>query len=274
MQVLICQGAGLAVPGLYPLLFPPSGYNGQLRWLVNSCAALGPESYTILLSAAKEGKVCLPKNISVRTTSGSVINIGETLTAPNAKKLKRIPLLSVSSTDCCYEVTHSSVMTKFWPPFEKQAEDGGDEKVRGDGEDEEEEGREDEMLGAVLTAEKQEEDVKCELLNRKVHVEVGEHAISKAELLAHLSNYGEVEDLQMPDVGGHAEVVFTTAGSVKHCLSLEHCLSREHNASQSRGPLRLRMKGGNAPPPAPSRQLQQNLNPFRWIFHWTSTAKT
>ena len=95
-------------------------------------------------------------------------------------------------------------MTKCWPPFEKPAEDEGDERVRDDGEDEEEEGGEDEMLGAVLTAEKEEEDVECELLNRKVHVEVGEHAISKAELLAHLSNYGEVEDLQMPGVGGQA----------------------------------------------------------------------
>ena len=264
MQVLICQGAGLAIPGLYPLLFPPSGYNGQLRWLANSCAALGPESYSILLSAAKEGKVCLAKNISVRTTSGNVINIGEALTAPNAKKLKRIPLLSVYSTDCCYEVTHTSVMTNFWPPLGKQAEHEGDERVRGDGEDEEEEDEEDEMLGANLTAEKQEEVVKCELLNRKVHVELSEHAICKAELHAHLSNYGEVEDLQMPeDVGGHAEVVFTTAGSVKHCLALEHCLSQECDASPPRGPIRLRMKGGNGPPPAPSRQLQQNLNPFR-----------
>ena len=274
IQVLICQGAGLAVPGLYPLLFPPNGYNGQLRWLANSCVALGPESYNILLSAAKEGKVCLPKNISLRTTSGNIINIGESLTAPNTKKLKRIPLLSVHSTDCCYEVTHASAMTTFWPPLEEQAGDEGDERVNGGDDEEEGEPEEEEMLGAVLAEEKDQELVKCEQLSKRLSVDPGEYPISRQELLAHFSNYGEVEDLQMPKTG-HAEVGFSTAGSVRHCLSLEHCLSQECcDASPSRGSIRLRIEGGSAPTPAPSRQLQQNLNPFRYkyIFHLTTTA--
>ena len=29
--MLLCQGAGVAVAGLYPLLFPSNGYRGQLR---------------------------------------------------------------------------------------------------------------------------------------------------------------------------------------------------------------------------------------------------
>ena len=45
-------------------------------------------------------------------------------------------------------------MTKCWPPFEKPAEDEGDERVRGDGEDEEEEGGKDEMLGELYLLQK------------------------------------------------------------------------------------------------------------------------
>ena len=31
-KVLVCQGAGIAVPGVYPFVFTDRGYQGQLDW--------------------------------------------------------------------------------------------------------------------------------------------------------------------------------------------------------------------------------------------------
>ena len=252
IQVLTCQGAGVAVPGLYPLLFPPNGYHGQLRWLANTSACIGPESYSILLSASKEGKVVLPKHIVLKTSSGKTINIGEKLTSPNSKKVDRMPLLFVHSSESSYEVTHASTLRN---------EEGREEveKVNGDTfiEGEEEEGEEEEMLEA-FAKEKTEEKLGYDKMCRKLQVEACEKIVSKAELFAHFSNYGEVEEVSASE-DGYAEVVFSRAGSARHCLSLEHSLEQECSL-----PIRLRVKGGSGrPPPAPPRQLQHNVNPFR-----------
>ena len=256
----------MAVPGLYPLLFPPNGYHGQVQWLANSSAALGPESYSILLSASKEGKIVLPKYISLKTSSGNIINIGETLTTPNSKKVKRTPLLSVYSSDSCHEVTHASTMANLWQSQlgrkgakeEEDQEGQGERIVEGEGEGE---AQDEEGMLEVLEKEKDEEKVRHEQFSRKVHVELSECVLSKSELLAHFSNYGEVEDLLMPsNADGQAEVVFKTVGSALHCLNLDHRLSQD---SSNASPVRLRLRGGNAPTPPPPRQLQRNVNPFR-----------
>ena len=152
----------MAVPGLYPLLFPPNGYHGQVQWLANSSAALGPESYSILLSASKEGKIVLPKYISLKTSSGNIINIGETLTTPNSKKVKRTPLLSVYSSDSCHEVTHASTMANLWQSQlgrkgakeEEDQEGQGERIVEGEGEGE---AQDEEGMLEVLEKEKVEE---------------------------------------------------------------------------------------------------------------------
>ena len=73
-QVLICQGAGVACPGIYPLVFPGNGYHGQLNWLAGS-AALGPTAFSCLFAASKEGEICLPKYISITLTSGQQIQL-------------------------------------------------------------------------------------------------------------------------------------------------------------------------------------------------------
>ena len=97
-QVLICQSTGVAVVGVYPILFPPNGYHGQLGWMANSCSLLGPQSYTALLNASQEGPLKLPRHIALKTSSGATINIGAALTTPSSKKLSaKLPLLSVHS---------------------------------------------------------------------------------------------------------------------------------------------------------------------------------
>ena len=55
-QVLVCQGSGVAVPGLYPLLFPPNGYHGQVQWLANCLV----EPWFICQCCRDAKPLCLP----------------------------------------------------------------------------------------------------------------------------------------------------------------------------------------------------------------------
>ena len=49
-QSLVCQGAGVAVPGVWPLLFPRPGYKGQLNWLADVAVCMGKDADSALLA--------------------------------------------------------------------------------------------------------------------------------------------------------------------------------------------------------------------------------
>ena len=261
-QVLICQATGVAVVGMYPILFPPNGYHGQLDWMANSCALLGPESYTALLNASKEGPLKLPRSIVLKTTSGATINIGAALTTPSSKKLSaKLPLLSVRVGEEYTEVIHSSARTDWW---QQQSEE--EEEVTEMAEEEMETGNNEVRVCDAKALEKAEEVevTRSDSLSKEVHVEM-HSSITKDDLVAHFSSYGVIERVHCPsDVEGQAAVIFSTVGSVEHCLSVEHSLiPRCCDDSPPRGPIQLRLKGGNGQRPAPPRQLQLNINPFR-----------
>ena len=211
--------------------------------MANSCALLGPESYTALLNASKEGPLKLPRSIVLKTTSGATINIGAALTTPSSKKLSaKLPLLSVCVGEEYTEVIHSSAKTDRW-----QLQSEEEEEVTEMGEEEAEEA----------------EVIRSDSLSKEVHVEM-HSSITEDDLVAHFSSYGVIERVQCPsDVEGQAAVIFSTEGSVEHCLSVEHSLTPRCCDSPPRGPIQLRLKGGNGQRPAPPRQLQLNINPFR-----------
>ena len=58
-QMKVCEAAGLAVPGVWPLMFPGNGYHGQINWLASLVGCIGQKAYSAVLSAAKEGEVNL-----------------------------------------------------------------------------------------------------------------------------------------------------------------------------------------------------------------------
>ena len=261
-QVLICQSTGVAVVGVYPILFPPNGYHGQLGWMANSCSLLGPQSYTALLNASQEGPLKLPRHIALKTSSGATINIGAALTTPSSKKLSaKLPLLSVSVGEEYTEVIHSS-MKNDW----RQQQSDEVEELTEMGEEEME--KDNNELGVSDgNAEENEEQAKVigsDPLSRELYVEM-QTGLTQDDLVAHFSSYGVIESVHCPShLEGQAAVIFSTAGSVEHCLSVEHSLSpRCNNDTPTRGPILLRLKGGDGQRPAPSRQLQQNVNPFR-----------
>ena len=105
----VCQAAGLAVPGVWPLMFPGNGYHGQINWLASLVGCIGQKAYSALLSAAKEGEVNLPQHVSVRLSSGQLVEIGPNLTVPNIQKVgKKMPHLSICLSELTVKVNHKS----------------------------------------------------------------------------------------------------------------------------------------------------------------------
>ena len=115
-------------------------------------------------------------------------------------------------------------------------------------------------------AEENEEQAKVigsDPLSRELYVEM-QTGLTQDDLVAHFSSYGVIESVHCPShLEGQAAVIFSTEGSVEHCLSVEHSLTPRCCDSPPRGPIQLRLKGGNGQRPAPPRQLQLNINPFR-----------
>ena len=105
----VCEAAGLAVPGVWPLMFPGNGYHGQVNWLGSLVGCMGQKAYSALLSASKEGEVNLPQHVAVRLSSGQVVEIGPNLTVPNTQKLsKKMPNLSICLGEVTVKVNHKS----------------------------------------------------------------------------------------------------------------------------------------------------------------------
>ena len=81
--------------GIYPLIFPPAGYHGQLNWLGDTAACMGMEAYNVLLAASKEDKFELPTHVEVKHVTGNTVHLGPNLTTPTPSGIKRMPSLSV-----------------------------------------------------------------------------------------------------------------------------------------------------------------------------------
>ena len=92
--------------GLYPLIFPPNGYRGQLRWIGESAAVVGPDAYSLLLASSREGPVVLPKYVTVLLSDGHRVNIGDNLTLPSSERLARMPNVSVRAAETNISISH------------------------------------------------------------------------------------------------------------------------------------------------------------------------
>lgn len=235
--MLICQGAGIACPGLWPLIFPNNGYHGQLSWL-ESTAAIGPSALKSLLEIVKEGKICLPKFISIKLLTGQVIQLGPSILFPGQSWLSRHPSVSFVARGKETVVDHEQLSVKNSSLGELNDPDEG---VHLDCD-----------VENVIRKEKEEETFKSSVAARTVTVEGGAR-LSQEQLEQHFSEYGELESVKM--LSGNAVVTFSTFGVVEHLAPQEHILPE--------GQVRLRLQGGHGSRPPPPRQQQQSLNPFR-----------
>ena len=99
----------MAVPGIWPLLFPPLGYNGQLSWLEDTAACMSKRAYTALLAASKEGRVELPKYLTIKLVTGHTVYLGPNLTIPTTANLKRTPNIQLLQYKYTCVATHKQV---------------------------------------------------------------------------------------------------------------------------------------------------------------------
>ena len=248
-QVLLCQGAGVAVAGLYPPLFPPNGDRGQLRWLGECAAAIGPEAYSLLLASAKEGQIVLPKYLTLRLSNGQVLNIGPNLTVPGSERLARMPSISVSQTESHSVINHS------------QAPCVRDLEMTEQGEECESETAENIL---VALKEKEEEVEVLKNTSKQLKVELSHPGVTDTVLLAHFSNFGDVKSISSSDLS--ASITFARPGVVEHLHGHDHHLKSEGERGGGRY-VRLRMRGGEERSAAPPRSLQRNVNPFRFDIY-------
>ena len=255
-QVLVCQGAQLAVAGLYPLIFPPNGYRGQLRWIGEAAAVLGPDAYSLLLASSREGPLVLPKYVTVLLSDGHRVNIGDNLTLPSSERLARMPNVSVRAADTNIFISHPGAeleaCRKLWFGKKVQQDDGEEEE----GED----GTEENV--SVAVQEKKEEEEKSQKIRRQLKVEMSQPAATEQELVSHFSKFGDIESF-FSCSSLSATITFARPGAVELLCGLEHQLEVDANGG---GFVRLKMRGGDGRTAMPPRHLRQNVNPFRCGF--------
>ena len=163
-KVLICQGAGVAVPGVYPFVFTDRGYNGQLDWLADTAAYKAPiadQAYVTLLAIAKEGAIMLPQHITVELTSGHQVYLGPKLTTPKPGPLAKRTTLSMTLSEENAIIQHlaEKEVALVTTGGEEEEEDDAEEKEEGEGEEEEKPKKEDTDDDRQLSKEEQEDKV-------------------------------------------------------------------------------------------------------------------
>ena len=168
-KVLICQGAGVAVPGVYPFVFTDRGYQGQLDWLADTTAYKAPvadQAYTRLLAIAKEGVITLPQHITVELTSGHKVYLGPKLTTPKPGPLAKRTTLSMTlrEQDAIIQHLEQKELALDGTGIEEEGEREEEEEGEEEEEEEEEKGEEkeedaDDKNTTPLSKEQQEEKV-------------------------------------------------------------------------------------------------------------------
>ena len=249
-QMLACQGAGLSIPGVWPLLFFEKGYRGQLGWLGDIAACTGDESYSSLLEAAREGEVELPSHVTIRLLDGQVVHLGPHLTTPTTSRLKRTPNLSLATYEDGCVVSHTEEKKEekrraAWEEVEElgrisgweqeeeeeqkqkdQDEEQGEgqeescaswqeeereEKKKAGVEEDEEDPEEEDRLKAEAGDNPEERRLKEQEKRRKLYVSFDDKTVTKDELEKHFVVFGEVKDVFiLPPFQNFAEITFAS----------------------------------------------------------------
>ena len=251
----VCEAAGLAVPGVWPLMFPGNGYHGQVNWVASLVGCIGPKAYSALLSAAREGEVDLPQHVAVRLSSGQVVEIGPNLTVPNIQKVaKKMPHLAINLGEVTVKVNHKScekIDNAVTQP-------GGEEHVPEDDHPLLEEDQEREELPDLEDEAKQQDFL---LKERKLVVQC-DTVVEDSQLQEHFSQFGEVVSVSTA-TPGNSTVTFASSAVVEQLDCEEHSVLL--GGDQGDQPVRIRLRGGSGRSAVPPQAQQDALNPFRYI---------
>ena len=280
-KVLACQGAGVAVHGYYPLIFPSIGYRGQLWWLANIAGCFGKEAYKALMDSSKEGEVELPLHIEIKLEDGQTIHFGPNLTSPNTYNLHRTPSVTTIKKVGLLLVTHKDNDKQDKQEAEWVTIPETEENIAREIEDlpnneitkPEDKGNwkeEDKNMGDYndskdFPKEKNFDDLDKELLeqrrvnaleSKKIYVHFDDITISKEQLNSHFNTYGEVQDIYFPTSTNLPAVVTYSSPAVVTSL-----IGREHSLG---GSIPLRLRGGSGRYRIPPTTLQDSVCPFRY----------
>ena len=171
-KVLICQGAGVAVPGVYPFVFTDRGYQGQLDWLADTAAYKAPiadQAYTRLLAIAKEGTITLPQHITVELNSGQEVYLGPKLTTPKAGPLAKRTTLSMTLTEDDAIIQH--LAQKEVVPDGTSMEEEGEEEEEEEEEEEKRQEKKTDGLEKVEDDENNTADLRKEEIEEKIQIQ-------------------------------------------------------------------------------------------------------
>ena len=269
---MACQGAGKAVAGIYPLLFPPHGYRGQLYWVRDSLACMGEDAHTSLLAATREGEVRLPLHIEVKLLTGQRVHLGPALTTPNSSRLKQMPSLSMTILEdviltCHKEMDKEERRQAEWelevpepepePEEEKKEEEDEEKKEEGreEKDGEEEDGAKDDSSENVEDPNLTKEHLKE---SKKLYVDYDDTCVTVEQLVDHFKDFGTIEDIYL--VTNHRRYAVVTFSSPVVAAALA---SKQHSLPLQAGHTPLRLRGGSGRPRVPPRQQRDAVCPFR-----------
>lgn len=77
---------GLAVPGVFPLIYPKQGARGPMLEKLGSLGMAGPQAYKALKRAAKERVFFLPDRVNILPQGGGLVGLGPGLLTPRDRK--------------------------------------------------------------------------------------------------------------------------------------------------------------------------------------------
>ena len=199
--MLICQATGVAVAGIYPLLFPPQGYAGQLRWLSDTAVCMGEEAYRCLVDAALEGNVELPTYLEVYLHTGQVVHLGPNLTVPSNRV--HLPGLIIDGGLSVETQIENKIIVSYKLVEESdkvsasEQEENEYEEVEyeedGSEEDSENEDNSDDRDLKEETRNVKDEERKC----HNLYVEYAGDDIKEVELHKHFSLFGKIDIVLM-----------------------------------------------------------------------------
>ena len=267
---MACQGAGKAVPGVYPLLFPPHGYRGQLYWVRDSLACMGEDAHTSLLAASREGEVRLPLHVEVKLLTGQRVHLGPAITTPNGSRLKQMPSLSMTILEDVILTSHKEMDEEEkrqaeWelevpepePEPEGETEEEGEEKE--DCEDEEAKEKKEEKEDFVEEVE--DHNLTKEYLkeSKKLYVDFDDSCVTAEQLQEHFQTFGQIDHLYL--VTNHRQYAVVTFSSPVVVAALA---GKQHSLPLPVGHTPLRLRGGSGRPRVPPRQQRNGVCPFRY----------
>jgi hypothetical protein len=262
--VLACQGAGIAVFGVYPLVFTTNGYHGQINWLLDTAACTGDKANSVLLSSSREGELILPQHVQISLPSGQTVQLGPDLLTPTDRSVRRMRSLYTSIDGACLVVKQVGAEQE-----EEDDEEVPEEKAEAKDEDDDDKDFDDtKKLDKEERARrdaKESEDLKIEdeKNRKKVYIDMDKLDVTEEQLRGHMVQFGDVDTIYIPEGPFSNFGVVTMASPVVAgaLLGARHTLQR---SSAEGGKAVLRLRGGSGRMPrAPPQQQQQLVCPFR-----------